>query len=91
MKCNRNQLHCQFNRNRQHSRSNLKSTPYITVRWTAVFVAGFPPLSSFFMVMFQWRLFSHLCALNRDSPVASIAFAANSRFVVATLPVDRQM
>jgi len=30
-----------------------------------------------------------LCALNPDSPAASTAFVANSRFVPASLPVGR--
>ena len=53
-------------------------------------VAGFPPLSSFLMVMFQGRLFPHLLALNPDSPAASTTFVANSRFVAASLPGGRQ-
>jgi len=61
------------------------------VRRTAVVVAGFLPLSSFVAVMFLWRLFPHLCALNPDSPAASTALVANSRFVAASLPVGRQM
>ena len=52
--------------------------------------AGFPPLSSFVMVMFQARLFARLCGLNPDSPVVSTAFIANSRFVLATLLVGHQ-
>ena len=52
--------------------------------------AGFPPLSSFVMVMFQGRLFARLCGLNPDSPGANTAFLANSRFVPASLPVGRQ-
>jgi len=89
MKCNR--LHCQFNHNRRlRSRLNLKSSPYITVRWTSVMVAIFPPLSSFVMAMFQGRLLPRLCALNPDSPTASTAFVANSHFVVASPLVGRQ-
>jgi len=55
-------------------------------------VAGFPPLSTFAMVMFQDRPFPRLCALNPDSPAASTAFVAISRFAAATLsvPVDQQ-
>jgi len=55
-------------------------------------VAGFPPLSTFAMVMFQDRPFTHLCALNPDSPAASTAFVAISGFVATTLsvPVDQQ-
>jgi len=67
-----------------------KSSPYITVCWTAVVAAGFPPLSSFVMVMFQGRPLARLCALNPDSPVASTTFVANSRFVAADLPIGRQ-
>jgi len=52
--------------------------------------AGFSPLSSFVMVMFQGRPLARLCALNPDSAAASTAFVANSRFVAATLPVGRQ-
>jgi len=40
-------------------------------------VAGFPSLSLFGMIMFQGRLFTHLCGLNPDSPGASTAFVAN--------------
>ena len=47
-------------------------------------------MSSFAVVMFQGRLFPRLCALNLDSPAASTAFVANSRFVAATLHVGRQ-
>ena len=85
MKCNRSRLNRQFNRNRRLlSRSNLVISPYyITVRWTAVVVAEFPPLSSFGMVMFQGRLFVRLCGLNPDSSGASTAFGANSSFVPA--------
>ena len=46
-------------------------------------MAEFPPLSSFGMVMFQGRPFARLSALNPDSPAASTAFVANSRFVPA--------
>jgi len=44
------------------------------------------------MVMFQDRPFPRLCALNPDSPAASTAFVAISRFAAATLsvPVDQQ-
>jgi len=42
-------------------------------------VAGFTPLPSFAMVMFQGRLFARLCGLNPDRPGASTAFVANSR------------
>jgi len=42
------------------------------------------------MVMFNGRLFVHLCGLNPDSSVPSTAFVANFRFVQATLPVGRQ-
>ena len=56
----------------------------------AVLVAGFPPVSSFDMVMFQGRLFARLCGLNPESPGASTAFVANSRFVPASRPVGRQ-
>ena len=52
--------------------------------------AGFPPLLSFVTLMFQGRPFPCLCALNPDSPVASTAFVANSRFVPATLLFGRQ-
>jgi len=34
--------------------------------------------------------YCHLCVLNPDSPVTSIAFVANSRFVPASLPVGHQ-
>ena len=37
-------------------------------------VAGFPPLPSFVMVMFQERLFTRLCGLNPDRPGASRVF-----------------
>ena len=53
-------------------------------------MAGFPPLSSFVMVMFQTGLFARLCGLNPDSPVSSTAFVANSRFVLSTLLVGHQ-
>jgi len=66
------------------------SSPDITVRWIVVVVAGFPPLSSFVKVMFQGRLFPHLCAFNPDGPAASTAFVVNSHFVVATPLVRRQ-
>jgi len=52
--------------------------------------AEFPPLSPFVMVMFQGRLFAHLCVINPDSPRAGTAFVANSRFVPASFPVGRQ-
>jgi len=42
------------------------------------------------MIMFQERLFARLRVLNPDSPAASTAFVANSRFVPATLPLGRQ-
>jgi len=48
----------------------------------AVLVAGFPSLSPF-MVMFQGKPLARLCALNPNSPRASTAFVANSRFVQA--------
>jgi len=67
-----------------------KPSPNITVRWITVVVAEFPPLSPLIMVMFQGRLFAHLCELNPDSPTASTAFVANSRFVPASLHVGRQ-
>jgi len=35
-------------------------------------------------------LFARLCGLNPDSPVASTAFIANSRFVLATFLVGHQ-
>jgi len=60
-------------------RDTWKSSPYITVRWTAVLVAGFPPLSPFVMVVFQGMPFARLRALNPDSPAASTAFVANFR------------
>jgi len=53
-------------------------------------VAGFPPLSSFGMVMLQERPFADLCALNPASSVASTGFVVNSRFVPASLPVGFQ-
>ena len=49
--------------------------------------AGFPPSSSFVMVMFQGRLFTCLYGLNPDSPGASTGFQANFRFVPGSLPV----
>ena len=52
--------------------------------------AEFPPSLFFVMVMFQGKPFPHFCALNPDSPAASTAFVANSRFVVAALPVGHQ-
>jgi len=42
------------------------------------------------MVMFLGRTFARLLAFNMDSLAASTAFAANSRFVPASLPVGRQ-
>jgi len=62
----------------------------MTVRWIAVVVAEFPPLSSFVKVMFQDRVFPRLCALNPDRPAASTAIVAESRFVPASIPVGRQ-
>jgi len=49
-------------------------------------------VSSFIIVCYCFReghLLS-LCALNPDSPVASTAFVANSRLVLATLLVGHQ-
>jgi len=54
-----------------------------------VMVTGFLPLSFFVMVMFQQRTFAHLSGLNPDSPGASTAFLANSRFLPASFPVGR--
>jgi len=73
MKCNRNRLHCQFNRNRRFRGLIRKSSPNIAVRWTAVLVTEFPPLSQFVMIMFEERPLVHLCGLNPDSPAASPA------------------
>jgi len=57
MKCNRNRLHCQFNRNRRlRSRLKLEIFTYITVHWTAVVVDCFPPLSSFFICLKECHL-----------------------------------
>jgi len=42
------------------------------------------------MVMFQAGLFARLCGLNPDSPVASTALIADSRFVLATLLTNKQ-
>ena len=53
-------------------------------------VAGFPPLSSFGMVMFQGRLFTGQYGLNPDGPWSSTAFVACSRFVTPSLPVGRK-
>jgi len=53
-------------------------------------VAVFLLLSPFVMVMFLGRTFARLLAFNMDSLAASTAFAANSRFVPASLPVGRQ-
>jgi len=56
--------------------------------------SGYPPSSSFVMVIFQEMPLAGLCALNPDSPAAtpaaSTAFVANSRFVAATLSVARR-
>jgi len=93
MKCNRNRnrLHCQFNRNRRlHSRLNSEIFTLHHCALNRGLVAGFPPLSSFVMVMFQGRPLDCLCALNSDSPAASTTFAAKSRFVPATLLVGLQ-
>jgi len=53
-------------------------------------VVEFPPLSSFVVIMFQGRLFARVGGLKPDSPAASTAFVANSRFVPASFPVGRQ-
>jgi len=78
MKCNRDRLHCQFNRNqRLLSRLNLE---IFTLRHCAMNrgCSGWvPPLSSFVMVMIQGRLFSRLCVLNPDSAVASTALCSS--------------
>jgi len=51
-------------------------------------------VSSFIIVFYGYvseeAIFPSVC-VNPDSPVASTAFAANSRFVAATLPVGHQM
>jgi len=53
-------------------------------------LAGFPPLLSFVMVMFQERLFTRLRSLNPDSPGASTTFLANFHFVPGSFPVGCQ-
>jgi len=53
-------------------------------------VDGFPPVSSFVMIMFQGMPLDRLRALNPDRPAESTTFVANSRFVAASLPVGRQ-
>jgi len=72
-----NRLHSQFNRNRRLlMQLNLE---IFTLHQRAVnrgLVTGFPPLSSFFNVMFQRRLFTCLCALNPDNPGASTTFVS---------------
>ena len=83
MKCNRNcnPSHCQFNRNRRlSSRSNLE---IFTLHHCALNRVCGGWVSSYIIVcyMFQRRPLDRLCALNPDSPAASTAFVANSRFV----------
>ena len=58
------------------------------MRQTKVLVAGFPPLSSFFMVMFQGICLS-VC-VKPESPAEDTAFVVNSHFVLASLPVGCQ-
>ena len=53
-------------------------------------MAGFPPVSSFCYGCVSGEDIARLCTLDPDSPAASTAFVANSRFVPAGLPVGRQ-
>jgi len=46
-------------------------------------------LSSFVIIMFQRRLFARLCALIIQTVQGQAQFPDNSRFVPASLPVDR--
>jgi len=63
MKCNRNRLHCQFNRNgRLRSRLNLKIFTVHQCALNGGYGGWFPPSTSFVMIMFQGRLFPGLCA-----------------------------
>jgi len=52
--------------------------------WVSSFIIGFCGYAS------GEAIFPSVC-VNPDSPVASTAFVANSRFVTATLPVGRQL
>jgi len=75
MKCNRNRLRWQFNRNRRLlSRLNLDIFTLHHCAMNHSCCGWFPPLSSFVMVMFQGRLFPPLRRLNPHSPGASTAF-----------------
>jgi len=91
MKCSRNRLHCQFNRNR---RLRSRINPEIFTQHHCALnhdCGGW--VSSFIIVCFGYvsgESISRLCALNPDSQAASTTSVANSRFVATTLPVGRQ-
>jgi len=91
MKCNRNRLHCQFNRNRRLlSGLNLE---IFTLHHCVMNRCSCGWVSSFIIVCYDCvsgQAVYRLRGLNPDSPGASTAFVANSRFVPATLPVGHQ-
>jgi len=90
MKCNRDRLHCQFNRYRRlRSQLNLE---IFTLHHCALNRGCGRWVSACIIVcyMFQGRSLDRLCALNSDNPAASTTFVAKSRFVPATIPVGRQ-
>jgi len=90
MKCNRNRLHCQFNRNRRlRSRLNLE---IFTLHRCALNrgCGGWFSSGIIAFYMFQGKQLDRLRVLNPDSPAESTTFVANSRFVPVTLPVGRQ-
>jgi len=82
---NRNWLHSKFNSNRRWlSRFNWKifTLHHCTMNRGCIWVSSFIIVS---WIMFQGWPLACLCALNPDSPAASTAFPANSRFVPAML------
>jgi len=83
MACNRNRLHCKFNRNRRLiPRLNLEIFILHHCAMNRSFGGWFSSVSE--------EAICRLCALNPDSSTASTAFVTNSRFVSASLPVGRQ-